>query len=817
MLAFTLVMTSTSGVIASNTKSTSNDRTYTLKYSKPAAETYHGWEREALPIGNGAIGNKLFGLIGKERIQFNEKTLWSGGPMPDSKDYNGGNYTDKYKYIPQIREALEKGNLLRARHLAETNLVGPNNSQYGRYLNFGDILIDFTNQKKDSSATKDYQRSLDISSAIHRVNYSQDDTKFTRESFVSKPDNVAVTRLSKDGPKNMDLSLELKLNNDTARHGPWDYSGQSDFKTGNTKAENDGLLLTGKVKDNDMNFASYVFVDTDGTKEVQDQKLVIKNATYVNLIQSAKTDYALDHSINYRDKDIDVEKYVVETAKNASKKSYDKLKNDHVTDYKNLFDRVKLNVSQQDNRDTDVLLREYKSSKGNYLEELFFQYGRYLLISSSRDDKNALPANLQGVWNAIDNPPWNSDYHMNVNLQMNYWPAYSTNLAETSLPLVDFVDDLRYYGRVAAREYAGIHSGQGEENGWLAHTQVTPFGWTTPGWDYYWGWSPAANAWIMQNVYDYYRYTNDTEYLRNKIYPMLKETAKFWNSFLHYDASSDRYVSSPSYSPEHGPITIGNTFDQSLIYQLFTDFIEASEKLGIDQGFAKEVKEKQDKLKPLHVNNAGMVKEWYEEDSKGFNPNAQPRHRHISHLVGLFPGSLFDTDNEEMMKAARATLNDRGDEGAGWSKANKINLWARLLDGNRAHKLLSEQLINSTYDNLWDTHPPYQIDGNLGATSGVAEMLVQSHLGRVQLLPAIPDAWNKGSVEGIMARGNFEVKMDWENKLLKNAEIKSNKGGELVIEYPNIATAEIKVNGKEVTDKEQVNSNQIKLNTNAVI
>ncbi|MBZ2049281.1 glycosyl hydrolase family 95 catalytic domain-containing protein, partial [Streptococcus sanguinis] len=310
-------------------------------------------------------------------------------------------------------------------------------------------------------------------------------------------------------------------------------------------------------------------------------------------------------------------------------------------------------------------------------------------------------ANLQGVWNAVDNLPWNADYHLNVNLQMNYWPAYMSNLAETAKPMINYIDDMRYYGRIAAKEYAGIESKDGQENGWLVHTQATPFGWTTPGWNYYWGWSPAANAWMMQNVYDYYKFTKDETYLKEKIYPMLKETAKFWNSFLHYDQASDRWVSSPSYSPEHGTITIGNTFDQSLVWQLFHDYMEVANHLNVDKDLVTEVKAKFDKLKPLHINKEGRIKEWYEEDSPQFtNEGIENHHRHVSHLVGLFPGTLFSKDQAEYLEAARATLNHRGDGGTGWSKANKINLWARLLDGNRAHRLLAEQLKYSTLENL---------------------------------------------------------------------------------------------------------------------
>jgi len=304
---------------------------------------------------------------------------------------------------------------------------------------------------------------------------------------------------------------------------------------------------------------------------------------------------------------------------------------------------------------------------------------------------------------------------------------------------------------------------------------------------------------MMQNVYDYYKFTKDETYLKEKIYPMLKETAKFWNSFLHYDKASDRWVSSPSYSPEHGTITIGNTFDQSLVWQLFHDYMEVANHLNVDKDLVTEVKAKFDKLKPLHINKEGRIKEWYEEDSPQFtNEGIENNHRHVSHLVGLFPGTLFSKDQAEYLEAARATLNHRGDGGTGWSKANKINLWARLLDGNRAHRLLAEQLKYSTLENLWDTHAPFQIDGNFGATSGIAEMLLQSHTGYIAPLPALPDAWKDGQVSGLVARGNFEVSMKWKDKNLQNLSFLANVGGDLVVDYPNIEASQIKVNGKSV-------------------
>ncbi|WP_018367683.1 glycosyl hydrolase family 95 catalytic domain-containing protein, partial [Streptococcus entericus] len=790
---------------------------YTLHYERPAATTYQGWESEALPIGNGEMGAKIFGLVGAEKIQFNEKTLWSGGPTPADATYNGGNLANKHEYLPQIREALEKGDLTTAKRLAETHLKGPYDEQYGRYLAFGDIFIDFTNQEKTLDSVTDYHRDLDIKTAISRTSYKQADTTFSREHFSSFPDDVTVTHLTKEGEKSLDFDVSMRLTTDWLKNQTtYDENRRSSYKTGEVTYSDEGILLSGEVTNNKMKFASFLSVDTDGELTRHDDKLSVRGASYATLLLTAKTDFAQNPKTNYRRPDANVVSEVKAIVAKAKQKTYEQLKETHVADYKTLFDRVKLNLTDKETTaSTDRLLRDYRPETGQELEELFFQYGRYLMITSSRDRLNALPANLQGVWNAVDNPPWNSDYHLNVNLQMNYWPVYSTNIAETALPLINYIDDMRYYGRIAAKEYGGIESRDGEENGWLAHTQATPFGWTTPGWNYYWGWSPASNAWIMQNVYDYYKFTQDKDYLERKIYPMLKETAKFWNSFLHYDQASDRYVSSPSYSPEHGSISIGNTFDQSLVWQLFHDYMEAAEILGKDAEFVKEIKVKFDKLKPLHINKAGRIKEWYEEDTPAFTgEGVQANHRHVSELVGLFPGTLFSKDQPDYLEAAKATLNARGDGGTGWSKANKINLWARLLDGNRAHRLLAEQLRGSTLTNLWDTHTPFQIDGNFGATSGITEMLLQSHTGYIAPLAALPDAWKTGQVSGLVARGNVEVAMAWQEKNLTHLTLQAKSGGKLQIDYPRIETATVTINGLPASFR-RVQADRIEIETTA--
>lgn len=774
---------------------------YVLTYKQPALTTYKGWEEEALPIGNGSLGAKIFGLIGTERIQFNEKSLWSGGPLPDSSDYQGGNLQDQYGFLAEIRQALEKRDYNRAKELAEQHLVGPKMSQYGTYLSFGDIFIEFSQQGTTLSQVTDYQRQLNISKALATTSYVYKGTKFEREAFASFPDDLLIQRFTKEGLETLDFTIELSLSRDLASDGKYEQE-KSDYKECQLDITASHILMKGRVKDNDLQFASYLAWETDGDIRVWSDKVQISGASYANLFLAAKTDFAQNPASNYRKK-LDLEQQVIDLVDTAKEKGYAQLKSRHIEDYQALFQRVQLDLGADvDTSTTDDLLKNYKPQAGQALEELFFQYGRYLLISSSRDCPDALPANLQGVWNAVDNPPWNSDYHLNVNLQMNYWPAYVTNLLETAFPVINYVDDLRVYGRIAAARYAGIVSQEGEENGWLVHTQATPFGWTAPGWDYYWGWSPAANAWMMQTVYEAYSFYRDQDYLREKIYPMLRETVRFWNAFLHKDQQAQRWVSSPSYSPEHGPISIGNTYDQSLIWQLFHDFIQAAQELGLNEALLTEVKEKFDLLNPIQITQSGRIREWYEEEEQYFqNEKVEAQHRHASHLVGLYPGNLFSHKGQDYLEAARASLNDRGDGGTGWSKANKINLWARLGDGNRAHKLLAEQLKTSTLLNLWCSHPPFQIDGNFGATSGMAEMLLQSHAAYLVPLAALPDAWSTGYVSGLVARGHFEVSMRWEDKKLLQLTILSRSGGDLRVSYPDIEKSVIEVNQEKIKAK----------------
>ena len=809
-----------------------------LWYDEKAPNSYDGWEKWSLPLGNSGIGASVFGGIAKERIQLNEKSLWSGGPSA-SRDYNGGNIETSggvkmSDIVKQIQQAFANGQSDTAEKLCN-KLVGVSDDAgtngYGYYLSYGNMYLNFNDiSESDESDVSNYKRSLDLHTAVASVEYDYNGTHYVRENFVSYPDNVLVTRLTATGG-NGKLNFDVKVDPDNEKGDGSNTPGANSYKRDwNTKVNGGEITVAGTLKDNQMKFNSQTKVIANGTTTDGTDKVTVADATSVTIITSIATDYK-DEYPKYRTGesaealDTRVDGYV----SRAAAKKYDTLKADHIKDYQNIFERVDLDLGQiPSDKTTDALLSAYKAgtateAERRYLEVMLFQYGRYLTIESSRETpegdqyRETLPSNLQGIWVGANNSAWHADYHMNVNLQMNYWPTYVTNMAECAEPLINYIDALRAPGRVTAKIYAGVESKDGEENGFMAHTQNNPFGWTCPGWSFDWGWSPAAVPWILQNCWEYYDFTRDADYLKKKIYPMMKEEATLYDQILIEDADG-KLVSSPSYSPEHGPKTSGNTYEQTLVWQLYQDTIEAAGIVGeTDTTKVTKWKENQSKLKgPIEVGDSGQIKEWYTETTVN-SLGAGYGHRHLSHMLGLFPGDLISVDTPKWLAAARVSMENRVDKTTGWGMGQRINTWARLGDGNHAYKLITDLFDGGILTNLWDTHSPYQIDGNFGMTSGVAEMLVQSNMGYINLLPALPDNWSDGSVEGLVARGNFELSYNWTDGNLNQAQILSNKGGECQVQYDNIAKATVTDAEGNVVEATKVDgkTNRISFNTEA--
>ena len=822
------------------------DNDLKLWYTSPADITkyYEGWQEKSLPIGNGAIGGTVFGGITRERIQLNDKSLWSGGPSTSRPNYNGGNLENKGNNgatMTSIHNYFANGQDSSAISLANSNLVGVSDDAgtngYGYYLSWGNMYIDFKNVSSNNDVTN-YTRDLDLKTGIAGVNYDKGSTHYSRENFTSYPDNVIVTHITADGSEK--ISLDVSVEPDNSRGSAINGIGDSSYqRTWDTTVSDGRISINGQLTDNQMKFSSQTQVITDnaGTVTDGDGKVSVSGASEVTIITSMGTDYK-DEYPSYRTGETASEltnrvKWYVDQ---AAVKTYEELKANHVSDYQEIFNRVDLNLGQTvSTKTTDALLSAYKAGTASeaerrQLEVMLFQYGRFMTIESSRETKTdgngyvreTLPSNLQGLWVGANNSPWHSDYHMNVNLQMNYWPTYSTNMAECAQPLVDYIDALREPGRVTAAIYAGVSSADGEENGFMAHTQNNPFGWTCPGWSFSWGWSPAAVPWILQNCWAYYEYTGDTSYLRDNIYPMMKEEAKLYDRMLVRD-SDGKLVSSPAYSPEHGPVTSGNTYEQTLIWQLYEDTIKAAEVLGTDADLVATWKANQADLKgPIEVGDSGQIKEWYTETT--FNHTASGatlgegyNHRHMSHLLGLFPGDLITEDHAEWFAAAKVSMQNRTDESTGWGMAQRINSWARLGDGNKTYQIIKNLFNGGIYANLFDYHQPkyFQIDGNFGYTSGVAEMLLQSNAGYINLLPAVPDDWANGSVNGLVAQGNFKVSMDWKDGNVTTATILSENGGEAVVQTKNASLATVVDSDGNVVDVTPVKENRISFATEA--
>ena len=732
-----------------------------LWYGEPA----ENWMTEALPVGNGYMGVIFFGGYDKEQLQFSEGSLWAGGPG-SHPDYNFGLREGASDWLPEIRSLLNEEKPDEAHRLANeklTGIINPVNGlsfgDYGAQQTMGDLYVNILNQSPDISG---YKRELDISSAQGRVNYNSGGVNHKRTFFGCYPYRVMVYKFENDSPGGVDYSVKI-----TTPHS-------SDYLI----YENSILRKGGHINDNQLGFETAVMIKTDGIITFENNELLVKGAGNIVLFQTASTAYKPSFP-HYRGNDyVAVNRNIINQTVNMN---FNDLLEIHVNDYRSLFDRVSLYLEGDsfDSIPTGSRLEKYAAGNGDRkLEELYFQYGRYLMISSSRP--GTMPMHLQGKWNNSTNPPWAADYHTNINLQMLYWPAEPTNLSECHVPLVDYIETLIPPGRKSAETFFNAR-------GWIVNTMNNAWGYTSPGWNFPWGFFPAGAAWLCQHVWEHFAFTADTTYLQNRAYPVMKEAALFWVDYLTEDENG-YLVSSPSYSPEHGGISTGASMDHQIAWDLFNNCVRALDILGTSKTERDLFADYRDRILPPATGRWGQLQEWKEDVDDPDN-----KHRHVSHLYALHPGNQISIAGTPLLaEAAKVSLEARGDGGTGWSLAWKINFWSRLHDGNRAHSLLRRLLRpaimqgiemsgggGGSYNNLLCAHPPFQLDGNMGGTAGIAEMLLQSHDGIIHILPALPDDWSTGSVKGLKARGNLTVDIVWNDGHLTELTISGKPGAEI--------------------------------------
>ncbi|MBB1509692.1 glycoside hydrolase N-terminal domain-containing protein [Tessaracoccus sp. MC1756] len=743
-----------------------------LRYSAPAP--LNRWQEESLPIGNGALGASVFGQVVNDELFLNEKTLWTGGPGVTG--YRYGNYpadqiTQRRANLQEVRDRINTVGQADPGWVA--GKLGQPKVGYGNYQSFGKLQFAFDNGVGTPS---DYERSLDIDNSVAKVTYKVGDTTFTREYIASYPDNVIMMKISADQPGavNFTTTYDRKLQDGVA-------DNQEALSSGTVTASGSRITLSGVSPNNGLTYNAQADIATDGgTTTAAGASITVAGADSATLVWAAATDYGpqynADITRSYRDGRTaeQVAAEVTQRVGDARAKGWSGVMTAHQADYKNIYDRVKLDLDGAAlTLPTNQARSAYRgtSDQDRTLETLYYQYGRYLLISSSRDVTLGA-ANLQGVWNERNNPPWSADYHTNINVQMNYWPALSGNMPESYDAYLDYITSLVDAGATSAENVLGI------QDSWMVMNETTPYGFTGV---FDWStafWFPEANAWLAQAFWWKYLYTGDEDFLRTTAYPMLKKTSKFWEQYLVEDPRDGTLVANPSYSPEHGPFVAGAAMSQQIATELFQSTIEAAEILGVDSEVAALRSTLADTDPGLTISDqTGMILEW-----KGTEELGEIGHRHVSHLYALWPGrNISANTTPELAEAARKSLVHRGDGGTGWSMAWKINFWAKLFDGDHAHQMVKNIISNSTYANLWDAHPPFQIDGNFGATSGINEMLVANDPGLITVLPALPAAWSNGSVDGIKAWNDVTVGTTWASGAAEQIRLSTGNAGQVKV------------------------------------